>query len=782
MRNFYTILLFFFALNLYSQIRFEADFHTGETGSAPAWLTPFDGRIFFSASDGYAGREAWVYDPAINQAYRLGDINPAGRNADPREVTVVNDVLYFVANSIGEQQLWRLLPNENRVEKIVTDFVFKEIKSLTIYADAIYFRARYRGDTSGEVYLHRYRLAEGAVERVENTNDALGLSTSSFSAMSVHQGQLFLIGRRLDGSLQTLITYDAAADSFALVTNQLTENDQPIWVTDFRSYGDYLIMNIRDPENLNDAFLGVYEGATDSITIEFDEALWPVNPPRSSIEVADGELFFQKKGRPRTSVRTYDPATRTVGTIPGISDTETVVQVEENGEELLIYTSISYTDWRIRSYDPSTEILTSLPIEESFTDAFNGRTSKALTRLGDNWYYQGGEEYNPELFRYRKSDETITRLTDIHQGTGQGSPRFFQAGVGHQLYGRVISESIPRANPHWIAYDPTTQLFETMLPELEWSFYSKLYQFPGYLVATQVEFEGVDYEAVAFDSITQTYTPIIEAMPDCDGFFPRAGGTYILYNDALYFTYCDGDRLQLYRHQFRVEGAEPVSELMDSSLQKGSFYDETIGQLGDDLIFPIGATFNSAFHNDLYRYDGDTIKKIDLQTFEVREPSVVQTPNAVYLSVSNTGTSRRDYFPAYLREGDPDLHLIMYQGDTIPRLFPVNFHLQDSSVYFIFEDQVLRHTPAAEAAELYYSIPDELNNAYSPYLFNDRLYFVAYERAFGGELYEVSNLNEAPLRISDISVGPPSSRINSFQDNGERLFFAADDGLRRNEL
>jgi ELWxxDGT repeat protein len=780
LRTFYTFLLILITLGLHGQIRFEADFNTSETGSAPSWITPFDGRVFFSATDGYTGREAWIYDPAISQAYRLKDIHPAAGNANPREVTVVNDVLYFVADSVGEQQLWRLLPNENRVEKVMTDSIFREIKSLTIYAGDLYFRAIYQGEANGEVYLHRYLLAEGTDERVENTNDALALSVTSFAAMSVHQEQLYLVGRRLDSSLQTLITYDAVADSFAFVPNQLTDNDKPIWVTDFRSFGDYLIMNIRNPESLNDAYLGVYEAATDSITIEFEEALWTANPPRSSIEVAGDQLFFQKRGSPRTLLRTYDPVTGTVGMVSGVSDSEQLVQMETIDEELLIYTSISYADWRIHVYDPSTGALTNLPVEESFPDAFNGHTSRSLVRVGDNWYYRGGEEDNPELFRYQESDGTTTRLSDIHSGTGNGYPRFFQSGVDNQLYARVISESFPRANPHWIAYDPTTQLFETMLPELEWSFYSKLYQFPGYLMATLVEFEGVDYEAVAYDSTTQTYVPIIEAMPDCNGSFTRAGGTYIPYDGALYFTYCDGNRLQLFRHQFNVAGAEQISNLTDQSLHKGSFQDETIGQLGDDLIIPIGASFSSVFNNDLYRFDGDTLTEIDLEAFNIREPSVVQTPNAVYLSVTNADINT--YFPAYLREGDPTLHLMTYQGDTIPRLFPLNFHLQDTTVYFIFENQVLRHTPASEAAELYYSLPDELNNAHSPYLFNGRLYFVATGAEFGAELYEVSDLNEGPLRVSDISSGRPGSMINSIKDNGGRLFFAADDGIRGSEL
>lgn len=778
MRKFYTFLLILVTLSLHGQIRFEVDFNTEEVGSAPTWLTPFDGRIFFSATDGYAGREAWVYDPAINQAYRLGDINPAAGNAEPREVTVVDGILYFVATSINEHQLWRLLPNESQAERIETDSSFRRITSLTVYNDAIYFRARYSEDTSGEYFLNRYLLTEETVELVEGRNEALGLSPS-FAAMCVHDDKLFLLGLQLDESLQTLITYDVSADSFELVANQITENDQQIWVTDFRSFGDYLIMNIRDPESLNDAFLGVYDAATDSITIEYEEALWPPNPPVRSIEVAGGQLFFLKKTTPRTLVRSYDPATGMVSTIPDVSDEERGIQLEASEEELLIYSSDRQNDRHVRSYSPASGMLTTIPVGESFTDPLNGRTFNVFARLGDNWYYQGGDEINPELFRFQESDETITRLTDIHQGTGPGSPRLMQTAPDNTLFSRVFLDRASRGGAAWVQYDPATQLFETLLPELKWTLGSKLYQFQDHLVGTQVEYEGIFYEAVVYNTISQSYVPTVERVSNCNGAFTRSSGSFIPYNDALFFVHCDGNRIQLYRHQFEVAGAEPVSELADSSLFKGTIFDETIGRLGGDLIFPIGESFSSGLRSDLYRYDGERFSEIDMQVYDIREPTIIQTPNAVYLSVRDTNGN---YFPAYLREGDPDLHLLTYEGDTIERLFPLNFHLKDTAAYFVLGNQILRHTPTAEAVELYYDLPDELRNAHSPYLFNGRLYFVASEATFGSELYEVSDLNGTPIRISDISVGRPSSRINSLKDNGTRLFFAADDGLRGDEL
>jgi ELWxxDGT repeat protein len=73
--------------------------------SLPDWLTVFDGQLFFSAFEPQRGAELWRYDGT--QAFRVSDINADANdtikvlpgNAWPRELTVLNNVLYFGATT-----------------------------------------------------------------------------------------------------------------------------------------------------------------------------------------------------------------------------------------------------------------------------------------------------------------------------------------------------------------------------------------------------------------------------------------------------------------------------------------------------------------------------------------------------------------------------------------------------------------------------------------------------------------------------------------------------------
>ncbi|MEL7222218.1 MAG: T9SS type A sorting domain-containing protein, partial [Bacteroidota bacterium] len=276
---------------------------------------------------------------------------------------------------------------------------------------------------------------------------------------------------------------------------------------------------------------------------------------------------------------------------------------------------------------------------------------------------------------------------------------------------------------------------------------------------------------------------IIEEMGSCNWSTIRNSAAFVAFNNAIYFTHCDGERVQLYRHEIGVAGAIAVTDFTEQTLVNSSLGDETIARLGDELIVPIGPNVNSVFRHDLYRFDGEDFTEIDLGHRDVREPLVLETPNAVYFTVVDS-TSLNSFYPAYIRADSPaDLHYLTYQGDTIREIFGNQFHPSDSSVYFAYQGQVLRHHPSSEVAELYYSLPDDtLEDLLSPFILDDRLLFLATSSFYGRELYEVTDLNEVPRRVTDIRTGPPNSNILGMAAQNNRLFFAANDGLRGSEL
>ena len=639
--------------DLDAQLRFEVDFNTSVRGSSPLWITPAGNRIFFSADDGLKGREPWVYSPVVDKAIRLEDISAGSEGSFPREVTVIDEAAYFIATAGLEDQLWVLPPGTNTIQQIPTDSTLSEIIELTHYNDAIYFRAQHLGDTQENIHLYRYLLAEDSVEEVINTNPSFNLN-SSFSAMGVHQEDLYLQGFLFSASIQVLLRYSALTESFELVENQYTTNGNRLRITDFRSLGDYLVMTLRNPPGPSASYLGLYESGSDSIIVDLLVELEAGNPPGNrTIEVVGDRLFVLVKNEPNDVLRSYDLESRTIQEIPGVDESGAeVVHMEIMNDQLLYFLRVSPGFYRIRQLDPVTEEITVIPnlsfLSQSLNGTIPGVTFNVFADLDGVWYTKGASTDNDsELFFFTPSDGSRGQLTDIHKGNSSGEPFVMQATNGNRLLVRTGFDQFIPVRYQWVDYDPTTQTFDDLMPEVEWDSSSKLYQFPGYLVATRVNYEGILYDAVAFDSLTESYIPIIEEMGSCGGSTSRESGTFVAYDNAIYFTHCDGgDAVQLYRHEIGMPGAVAVTDFSEQSLVKGSLFDETMARLGDELLLSVGPDAVGLFRHDLYRFDGDNFIEVDLGDRAVRGPSVLETPTAVYFTVVNNVGSINVFQPA----------------------------------------------------------------------------------------------------------------------------------------
>src|SRR6185369_17280063 len=76
-----------------------ADINAGAGDSNPAYLSVFNGALYFKATGSdNAGAELWKYDPGLKAVSRVADIVAGATGSEPSFLTSYNNALYFSAN------------------------------------------------------------------------------------------------------------------------------------------------------------------------------------------------------------------------------------------------------------------------------------------------------------------------------------------------------------------------------------------------------------------------------------------------------------------------------------------------------------------------------------------------------------------------------------------------------------------------------------------------------------------------------------------------------------
>jgi len=76
--------------------------------SEPKNITKGLTKIYFSADDGFRGRELWVHNTLTNKTHIVKDINPYSSSINNSLFYIVGDILYFTANDgVHGKELWR---------------------------------------------------------------------------------------------------------------------------------------------------------------------------------------------------------------------------------------------------------------------------------------------------------------------------------------------------------------------------------------------------------------------------------------------------------------------------------------------------------------------------------------------------------------------------------------------------------------------------------------------------------------------------------------------------
>jgi ELWxxDGT repeat protein len=217
--------------------------------SLPAWLTPFNGEIYFSAYDPRRGAELWRTDGTNVQ--RVSDINPdsndtikfAPNSSWPSELTVFHGALYFSADNSAfrtNYELWKYDgANATMVTNIHADLgaaYSSYPNNLKVWNDALYFMAD-DGEHGFELYKHDGSITVLLSDINAGTNSSHPKQFTSFKNELVFVAERADVGYELfktDGTNVTLAA-DIVAGPTPSYPEYLTEFNDALY---FRAAGE----------------------------------------------------------------------------------------------------------------------------------------------------------------------------------------------------------------------------------------------------------------------------------------------------------------------------------------------------------------------------------------------------------------------------------------------------------------------------------------------------------------------------------------------------------------
>jgi ELWxxDGT repeat protein len=258
--------------------------YTWPNSSSPQNLTGFRGEIYFTAYTPESGTELWRSDGTAAGTALVKDIVPGDQSAFPRELIVVGDLLYFVANG---NELWRTDGTPQGTQRVV-NLVASFHGSLT-HVNGLFF---YVGNSTDGAELWK---TDGTVAGTSMVKDIFpgtytysgyygywtGPNSSWPSSLTAHNGVLYfsaedgVYGRELwksDGTpAGTSLVRDLNQGPFGGNPVELSSVDGALF---FTAYNDQWIRQLWITD-------GTYAG-----TIPITDF------PSHTLSVVDNELYF----------------------------------------------------------------------------------------------------------------------------------------------------------------------------------------------------------------------------------------------------------------------------------------------------------------------------------------------------------------------------------------------------------------------------------------------------------------------------------------------------------
>jgi ELWxxDGT repeat protein len=167
------------------------DITTGFGGTWPAWLTVFNGELYFSAYDDTNGTELWKSDGSYAGTAMVMDINPVGESG-PSDLVVFNNDLYFSADdSVHGSELWKVdhLTGTPVLAQDINTTADSNPGHLTVFNNDLYFTAN---DGTHGIELWKFDHTTLTASMVRDLNPGTG--DGCYGNMVVFNNDLYFSG------------------------------------------------------------------------------------------------------------------------------------------------------------------------------------------------------------------------------------------------------------------------------------------------------------------------------------------------------------------------------------------------------------------------------------------------------------------------------------------------------------------------------------------------------------------------------------------------------------
>ncbi len=120
-----------------SSTRLMKDIRPGLSSSSPANMTNLNGILYFTANNGTNGTELWRSDGSTNGTYMVKDVYPGATSSSPHNLMVLNGRLLFGAYGLSGYEAWAFDPAVGQAYKLANNSYYS---SATVVGNEVFFK------------------------------------------------------------------------------------------------------------------------------------------------------------------------------------------------------------------------------------------------------------------------------------------------------------------------------------------------------------------------------------------------------------------------------------------------------------------------------------------------------------------------------------------------------------------------------------------------------------------------------------------------------------------